>query len=233
MTIELYADGAVLDDMVKAKKTGKIKGFTTNPSLMKQAGVTNYLSFAKEVLEKVEGLPISFEVFADDFETMKKEAEKLASLGENVFVKIPITNTKGESCILLIEELSTKGLKLNITAILTIEQVEETVSALSEETENIVSVFAGRVADTGINPELLMTQAVEICKRKKGTKLLWASSRELLNIFQAENLGVDIITCTSSILSKLPMIGKDLKTLSLETVQMFHSDIKDLGYSIL
>lgn len=233
MDIEIYSDGAVISDMLKMKETGNIKGFTTNPSLMKKAGVTNYLSFAKEVLEKVEGLPISFEVFADDFETMEKEALKLASLGENVYVKIPISNTLGKSSIPLIQKLSQAGLKLNVTAIMTENQVRETVLAFAPETENIVSVFAGLIADTGVNPEPMMKKAVELCQEKKGTKLLWASCRELYNIIQADQLGVAIITVPPAILEKLSMYQMDLDELSLETVKMFNRDIESLGFTIL
>jgi len=186
-TIDIYSDGAVVEDMVSMKEKGIVTGFTTNPSLMKLAGISNYLSFAEQALQEVENLPISFEVFADDFETMEKEAEKLASLAENVYVKIPITNSLGESSIPLIKKLSEKKLKLNITAIMTIEQVRQTVDALSEGTENIVSVFAGRVADTGVNPVPLMKQALEICREKQGTKLLWASSREVYNIIKRKS----------------------------------------------
>ena len=163
--IDIYSDGANIDDMVAMKKLGIVKGFTTNPTLMKKAGVSNYLSFAKEALSKVDGLPISFEVFADDFDLMEKEAKKLASLGKNVFVKIPITNTRGESSIQLIRKLSSQGIKLNVTAIMTIEQVEQTVNSFSEDSENIVSVFAGRVADTGVDPLPLMEKALETCRR--------------------------------------------------------------------
>lgn len=231
--IDIYSDGAVVEDMVSMKEKGIVTGFTTNPSLMKSAGITNYLSFAEQALQEVENLPISFEVFADDFATMEKEAEKLASLAENVYVKIPITNSLGESSIPLIKKLSEKKLKLNITAIMTIEQVRQTVDALSEGTENIVSVFAGRVADTGVNPVPLMKQALEICREKQGNKLLWASSREVYNIIQAQELGVDIITVTPALLGKLAMYKKDLDELSLETVQGFHNDTKALGFTIL
>ncbi|MBO0481069.1 transaldolase [Candidatus Enterococcus courvalinii] len=231
--LDIYSDGAVIEEMLKMKTAGIVSGFTTNPSLMKQAGITNYVAFAKEVLEKVEGLPISFEVFADDFATMEKEALKLAELGDNVYVKIPIMNTKGEASTELIQRLSEKGLKLNITAIMTLEQVETTVDALAKGTENIVSVFAGRVADTGIDPLPLMENSLEICRHKEGTKLLWASSREVYNIVQAEQLGVDIITVTPAILSKLSMYHMDLNELSLETVKMFNRDIQTLGFTIL
>ena len=233
LTIKVYADGAEIDKMVAAYETGKITGFTTNPSLMKKAGITSYTDFAKAALEKITDLPISFEVFADDFETMEKEAEKIARFGKNVYVKIPITNTKGESAVPLIKKLSEKGLSLNVTAILTIQQVEETVAAFKEGTTNIVSVFAGRAADTGVDPMPLMQASAKECHTKPGTELLWASSREVLNIFQAQEAGADIITCTPEIINKMSMIGMDLNELSLDTVRMFNRDIKTLGYSIL
>ena len=200
---------------------------------MKKAGVTDYEAFAKEVLHKIPDMPISFEVFSDDFAVMEQEANRIASWGDNVYVKIPISNSNGETSIPLIKKLSEQGVQLNITAILTINQVRETVDAFAEGTNNIVSVFAGRIADTGVDPIPLMKEAAEICHHKKGTELLWASSRELLNIFQAETCGCDIITCTPEILKKLPNVGKNLKELSLETVQMFSKDSKELGFSIV
>lgn len=232
--IDIYADGAVVDDMVEAKEQLNVKGFTTNPSLMKKAGITDYMKFVRKVMNTVGDLPISFEVFSDDFKTMKMEALKLAELGKNVFVKIPITNTKGESSVPLIKELSEQGVSINVTAILTIDQVKEVVPAFSENTTNIVSVFAGRVADTGVDPTNLMKESVQVVKESKGNiKLLWASCREVLNIKQAADLGVDIITVTTPVLKKLGMVGKDLKKLSLETVQGFNNDVKDLGFSII
>jgi transaldolase len=233
LNVKIYADGAVLSDMLSAYEAGFVSGFTTNPSLMKKAGVKDYVAFAKEVVEKIPDLPLSFEVFADDFETMEKEAEKIHSFGKNVFIKIPITNTKGESSIPLIKKLEDKGYSLNVTAILTIKQVEETVAALNPDVENIVSVFAGRIADTGRDPIPYMKQSVAICKSKKGANLLWASSRELFNVYEAERLGVDIITCTPEIITKLKKVGKSLEQVSLDTVQGFNKDIKSLGYSIL
>lgn len=233
LDIELYADGAVISDMVDAKNKGIVSGFTTNPSLMKKAGITDYVSFAKEVLENVSDMPISFEVFSDDFETMEKEAKKIGSLGNNVFVKIPITNTKGESSVPLIKKLSEEGISVNVTAILTLEQIEEVVPAFAKNTNNIVSVFAGRIADTGVDPMSMMEQAVKIVKNSGVAKLLWASTREVLNIKQAESIGVDIITVPTSVLNKLPMLGKDLSELSLDTVKGFNKDVKSLGFSIL
>lgn len=231
--IEIYSDGAIISDMLRMKEKGIVSGFTTNPTLMKKAGITDYVSFAKEVLSKVDGMPISFEVFSDDFDTMEKEALKLSELGENVYVKIPISNTKGESSAPLIKKLSEKGLHLNVTAIMTEAQVEETVDAFAKGTENIVSVFAGRVADTGVNPEPLMKKSLTICKRKEGTKLLWASTREVFNIIQAENLEVDIITVPPELLNKLSMYHMDLNQLSLDTVKMFSNDVAELGFTIL
>lgn len=231
--VKIFADGAVLEDMLEAYKEGIVKGFTTNPSLMKKAGVKDYKEFAKEVLKKITDLPVSFEVFSDDFDIMEKEAEKISSLGKNVYVKIPITNSKGESSIPLIKKLSEKNLHLNVTAVFTLKQVEDTVNAFAPGTENIVSVFAGRIADTGVDPIPTMTKAAELCHKKHGTELLWASSREVLNVFQAEECGCDIITITNAILNKFPKIGMDLNEMSLDTVKMFNNDIKSLGFSIL
>lgn len=233
INIEIYSDGAIIDDMKKTYKTGFVTGFTTNPSLMKKAGVKNYKDFAKNVVDEFPIAPISFEVFSDDFEIMEKEADVISSFGGNVYVKIPIMNTKGESSIPLIKRLSKKGIKLNVTAILTKKQISETVDALDNDVDSIVSVFAGRISDTGVDPTDIMAFAVEECRKKSATKLLWASSRELLNIFQADNLGVDIITCTPEIISKIKMVGMDLEELSLDTVKMFNQDIQKLGYSIL
>jgi len=233
LRIKIYADGAVLSDMLEAYRSGMVHGFTTNPTLMKKAGITDYEGFAREVIHHIPDYPISFEVFSDDFDTMEKEAEKIHSWGENVYIKIPITNSIGESSIPLIRRLSNRGMKLNITAILTLDQVEETVDAFAAGTKNIVSVFAGRIADTGVDPIPTMKVAAEICQRKEGTELLWASSRELINIMQAEECGCSIITCTPEILKKLENVGKDLKAISLDTVKMFHRDIQELGYSII
>jgi transaldolase len=233
LDIELYADGAVITDMVDAKNKGIVSGFTTNPSLMKKAGITDYVSFAKEVLENVSEMPISFEVFSDDFETMEKEARKIGSLGDNVFVKIPITNTKGESSVPLITKLSAAGIAVNVTAILTLEQVKSVVPAFAEGTNNIVSVFAGRIADTGVDPMDIMKASVKLVKDSGKAKLLWASTREVLNIKQAESIGIDIITVPTPVLNKLPMLGKDLAELSLDTVKGFNKDVKSLGFSIL
>lgn len=233
MAVEIYADGAVLEDMLNLyKEFPFIKGFTTNPSLMKKAGVKNYKEFAKTVLNTIKDLPISFEVFADDFEEMKKEAEIISSWGKNVYVKIPIMNSKGEMTKEIIEYLSNKGVKLNITAILTLEQVEMAVKTLADGTENIISVFAGRISDSGRDATEYMTKALEICKKKKGVKLLWASPREAYNIVQADEIGVDIITVTKELIIKYSKFGKKLHQISLDTVRMFAEDAKKLGYKI-
>ncbi|KRM78549.1 translaldolase [Lapidilactobacillus dextrinicus DSM 20335] len=231
--IAIYADGASVDGMVEAREKWPVSGFTTNPSLMKKAGVTDYVQFAKEALTAVQGMPLSFEVFSDDFEKMEKEAERISSLGSNVFVKIPITNTKGESSVPLIKKLSSRGIQVNVTAILTLNQVKDVVKVLSPDTKNIISVFAGRIADTGVDPMPLMKEAVTITSNYPQADLLWASCREVFNIFQAQELGVDIITVTNAVLNKLSMVGKDLNQLSLETVQGFYKDVKALGFSII
>lgn len=233
LKIKIFADGAVLKDMMEVHSNGVVKGFTTNPSLMKKAGITNYETFAREVLESIKVEPISFEVFSDEFEIMEKEAKKIGSFGKNVYVKIPITNSRGESSIPLVKKLSEQGLSLNVTAILTMKQVEETVEAFAPGTTNIVSVFAGRMADSGVNPIPHMKQAAEICHSKKGTELLWASSREVLNIFQADECGCDIVTVTNDLLKKFAKVGSSLEEISLDTVRMFNNDSKILGYSIL
>ena len=233
LSIKVYSDGAVLETMLKDLNSGLVSGFTTNPSLMKKAGITSYIGFAKEVLKDIKEFPVSFEVFADDIETMEKEAEKIASLGENVYVKIPVTNSKGESTVDLMKRLATKGVKINATAIFTLEQVREVVGALKAGTPGIVSVFAGRIADTGVDPVPIMKEALSICRQKDGVELLWASPRETYNIYQADELGVDIITCTSDLIQKLSLNGKDLTEYSLETVQMFLKDSTSLGFKIL
>lgn len=231
--IKIYSDGAVLEDMLDAYNNGYAEGFTTNPTLMKKAGVTSYKEFAKKVLETITDLSISFEVFADDLDKMEEEAREIASWGKNVFVKIPIMNTKKESTIPLIKKLSESGAQLNITAIMTLGQVKDTVNAFTEGTKNIVSVFAGRIADSGRDPIPCMKEAAKLCHAKDGVELLWASPREVLNIIQAEECGTDIITCTNDIIKKYKVIGKDLEQISLETVQMFYNDSQSLGYSIL
>ncbi|BAN92670.1 transaldolase [Streptococcus dysgalactiae subsp. equisimilis] len=219
--------------MLKDLQTGLVTGFTTNPSLMKKAGISSYIGFAKEVLAKITDYPVSFEVFADDLASMEKEAEKIASLGDNVYVKIPVTTSTGESTCPLIQKLSAKGIKLNVTAVFTIEQTQAVVDHLTAGVPAIVSVFAGRIADTGVDPMPIMEEALRICRQKEEVELLWASPRETYNIYQADQLGVDIITCTTDLIAKLPLQGKDLEDYSLETVQMFLKDSTSLGFKIL
>ena len=230
--IKLFADGADLDGMIEEYRKGIASGFTTNPTLMKKAGVRSYEEFAEAALKAIPDLPISFEVFSDDFPGMEREARKIAGWGENVYIKIPVTNTKGESTASVVKKLSHDGLKLNVTAILTADQVRTVAQALSHDTPSIVSVFAGRIADTGVDPMPIMRESVEILRPNPKAELLWASTRELLNLIQAESCGVHIITITNDILKKVPLVGKDLKELSLETVQMFYSDAQSAGYRI-
>lgn len=232
MKIKVFADGAKLDDMRAAYKGGKVQGFTTNPTLMRQAGITDYEAFAKSVLAEIKDMPISFEVFADDFPTMELQAGRINAWGPNVYVKIPVTNTKGESAAPLIRKLSHAGVKLNITALLTLDQVKQVVEATSPDTASVISVFAGRVADTGIDPVPLMTLALEVCKSRPKAELLWASPREVLNIYQAEEIGCHIITVTPDLIKKLALKGKDLGEYSLETVAMFYNDATQAGFSL-
>lgn len=232
LKVKIFADGADLNAMLEASKVGIVKGFTTNPTLMKKNGINDYEAFAKEVLKHIKDCSVSFEVFADEFEEMERQAKKIASWGKNTTVKIPITNTRGESSLPLIKKLSSEGLSLNITAILTLEQVEAVSKVLNPNVYSIVSVFAGRIADTGRDPIPIMKEAARLLKNLKNTDLLWASSRELLNIFQAEEAGCQIITVTNDILKKLNMVGKNLGELSLDTVKMFYKDACDAGFKV-
>jgi transaldolase len=232
LRIHIYSDGADVRDMAAARDAGLVKGFTTNPTLMRKSGISDYEAFAKEALGATGGMPISFEVFADDFDEMERQARYIATWGDAVYVKIPITNTKGESAVPLIRRLSAAGVKLNITAILTLDQVRAVTEALDPNTPAIVSVFAGRIADTGRDPIPLMREALEILKAKPKAELLWASPRELLNIIQADELGCHIITVTPDILKKLSMVGKPLDELSLDTVKMFFNDASAAGYKL-
>lgn len=232
LKIELYADGADVREMTAARDGGLVKGFTTNPTLMRKSGVADYEEFAREALKAVGGLPISFEVFADEFAEMERQAKRIATWGDGVFVKIPITNTRRESSIDLIRRLSAAGVKLNITAMMTLDQVRCVVDALNAEVPAIVSVFAGRIADTGRDPVPLMTEAARLVRKKPKAQLLWASPRELLNIFQADACGCHIITVTPDILKKLSMVGKSLDELSLDTVKMFFNDAAAAGFRL-
>ncbi len=231
LKIKIFADGANSGEMKKAYTAGIISGFTTNPTLMKKDGVTDYKAFAKDVLSEIKEMPVSFEVFTDDFDSMERQAKEINSWGTNVYVKIPITNTEGMPSYELIKRLSDMGIKLNITAILTLEQVENVSKNINNETATVVSVFAGRIADTGRDPVPIMKRSAEILSKLNKTELLWASSRELLNIFQAQECGCDIITVTNDILKKLHMVNKDLKELSLDTVKMFYNDAQSAGYN--
>ncbi|MEA2569195.1 MAG: transaldolase [Acidobacteriota bacterium] len=232
LRIDLYADGANVGDMKAARESGIVKGFTTNPTLMRKSGINDYEAFAHEALAAVEGMPISFEVFADDFDEMERQARLIATWGDAVFVKIPVTNTKGESAVPLIQRLSSADVKLNVTAILSLDQVRAVVDALDANTDAIVSVFAGRIADTGRDPIPLMTEALEIVKQKPKAQLLWASPRELLNIIQADECGCHIITVTSDLLKKLSGVGRSLEDVSLDTVKMFFNDASAAGFRL-
>jgi transaldolase len=232
LKIDLYADGADIRDMVAAREAGLVRGFTTNPTLMRKSGITDYEAFAKDALRAVSGMPISFEVFADEFDEMERQARLITTWGDAVFVKIPITNTRGESAVPLIRRLSAAGVKLNVTAILTLEQVRGVVGALNAAIPAVVSVFAGRIADTGRDPIPLMKEAAAIVASKPKAQLLWASPRELLNVFHAQDSGCHIITVTGDILKKLAMVGKPLEELSLDTVKMFYNDASAAGFRL-
>jgi len=232
LKIKIFADGADMDSILELYKKPYIKGFTTNPTLMRKAGIVDYEGFSRDLLGKISDRPVSLEVFADDFPEMEKQAHIIASWGKNVYVKIPVTNTKGESSCPLITRLSNAGIQLNVTAILTTDQVKNVAGALNLETYAIVSVFAGRVADTGVDPIPVMKKALDILKTRPKVELLWASPREMLNIVQADEIGCHIITVTSDVLKKLFLLGKDLNSYSLETVKMFYNDAKAAGYSI-
>lgn len=233
LKVKIYADGADLNSMLEEYGKGLVKGFTTNPSLMKKAGVKDYKKFGKEVVSKITDMPISFEVFADDEELMIKEAREIATWSENIYVKIPVVNTKGEFNKNVINTLAKENVKLNITAVFTIDQVKDILENLEKDSHAIISIFAGRIADTGVDPMDLVKESVELAKEYKNVEILWASCRELYNIFQAENSGCHIITVQNSILDKLDNVGKDLTKYSVETVQDFFEDANSLGFSII
>jgi transaldolase len=230
--IKLFLDGAELEQMKRAYADPRISGFTTNPTLMRKAGISDYAGFARAAIEAMPDKPISFEVFSDSLAEMEREARIIHSWGGNTYVKIPVTNTAGLSTAPLIRKLSAEGIALNVTAIMTLPQVSEVAEALDVRTRSIVSVFAGRIADTGVDPEPLMGSAVEILQAKPAAELLWASPRELLNLFHAARVGCSIITATSDVLVKLGLIGKDLTQYSLETVKMFYTDAVAAGFKI-
>ncbi len=232
LKVKIFADGADFEGMKQLASNPLIKGFTTNPTLMKAAGVTDYVEFAHQVLAALPDRPISFEVFADELDEMEAQALEIATWGSNVNVKIPVTNTKGVSTAPIVERLSKQGVVLNVTAIFTLDQVRTVADALDANTAAIVSVFAGRIADSGLDPIPLMTEAGKILSAKPKAELLWASPREILNVFHAEESGCQIITVSHDILAKLKSIGKDLDQFSLETVQMFYKDATAAGFTI-
>jgi len=232
LKIKIFADGADEKEIIKLNEKDYIKGFTTNPSLMKKANIKNYETFARALLSKIKTKPISFEVFSDDLNLMEKQAEKIATWGKNVNVKIPITNTKSVSTCEIIRRLSAKGIICNITAIFTPDQLKRVVDVLHKDTPAILSVFAGRIADSGEDPQKIIIDSVNFAKDKPHSEVLWASTREVLNIFQAEKAGCKIITVPNNILSKLKFIGKNLKAFSLETVKDFYNDAQAAGYDL-
>lgn len=231
--IKIFADGADKAGILNLNANPLIKGMTTNPTLMRKVGIKDYEAFAKDVLQSVTSKPISFEVFSDEFPEMRRQALKIAGWQKNVYVKIPITNTRGESSVPLIGDLAKAGVQLNITAILTLEQVRAVVEALNPGVPSVVSVFAGRIADTGCDPVPIMRESLSIVRQRPRAELLWASVREVLNLLQAEECGCDIVTVTHDVLNKaIKMWGMDLKALSLETVKMFHSDAVACGFAL-
>ncbi len=232
LRVKIYADGADRAGMLEMYRKPWVKGFTTNPTLMRKAGIADYRAFALDVLSAIPDRPISFEVFADEFEDMERQAHEIASWGDNVFVKVPITNTRGESSVPLVERLSRAGVKLNVTAMMTLSQVREVCASAGGHAPCYVSVFAGRIADTGRDPLPMMSAAVALLRPYPNLELIWASPRELLNVLQADAIGCHIITVTNDILKKLPLIGKDLEQFSLETVRMFHEDACQAGYEL-
>ena len=232
LKIDVYADGADVRDMLSARNGGIVRGFTTNPTLMRKAGVVDYTKFADEVLRSITARPISFEVFSDEFDEMNRQARVIAAWGPNVYVKIPITNTRRESSHDLVRRLSHAGVKVNVTAVLTLDQVDGISRCFADGVPGCVSVFAGRVADTGRDPVPLMAAAMECLASRPHVELIWASPRELLNVFQADQIGCHIITVTADLLKKLALVGKDLDEYSLETVKMFHEDARNAGYSL-
>ena len=232
LNTKIYVDGADLDSIVKLAADPLFKGFTTNPTLMRKAGIDDFEAFARRLLLVVTDRPVSFGVMADDFAGMERQAREIGSWGANVYVKIPVTNTKGEFAGPLIERLSGDGIAVNVTALLSLEQVRRIIPHLSPETPSVVSIFAGRVADTGIDPVPLMAEARSMLEQCPRAELLWASPREVLNIFHAESAGCHIITVTDDLLKKLPLVGKDLEAYSLDTVKMFHRDGIAAGYGI-
>ena len=232
LSVKIFADGADKAKMLEMYDKPFIKGLTTNPTLMRKAGITDYEYFAKDILTEIRDKPLSLEVFSDDFSEMERQALKISEWGSNVYVKIPVTNTKAESSSALVRRLSDSGVKVNITALTTLTQVREAVGSLNPEVPSYVSVFAGRIADTGRDPIPLMVEAVEILRENPQAELIWASPRELLNIFQADAIGCQVITVTNDILKKLSLVDYDLDEYSLDTVKMFYNDAVSAGFNI-
>ena len=232
LNIKIFADGAEIESIKKLNSNKFIKGYTTNPSLMKKAGINNYKDFAIKLLSEIKDKPISFEVFSDEIPEMEKQAYEISKWGKNVNVKIPVTNTKKESTAELIRKLSSKGIVCNITALFTTDQIKLVYDAIDKSTPSILSVFAGRIADTGIDPSNIMRYSVDLVKSKPGIEILWASTRETLNIFQAEKIGCKIITVPHEILGKLNYLDKNLEDFSLETVKSFYKDSIAAGFKI-
>ena len=232
LRVKIFADGADLAGMLDLYKQPYIKGFTTNPTLMRKSGIGDYRAFAREVLATIPDRPISFEVLSDDIKEMERQANEIASWGANVYVKVPVTNTRSESTAALVRKLSHRGVKVNVTALLPLEQVRQVVEAVEGGAPACISVFAGRLADTGVDPLPLMTQALELLRAAPNAELIWASPRELLNIFHADQIGCHIITVTHDILKKLPLVGRDLHDYSLDTVKMFHRDAEQAGFTL-
>lgn len=232
LKVKLFADGASREEMLEMYTRPYIKGLTTNPTLMRKAGVANYKAFAREMLAQIRDKPLSFEVFADEFPEMERQALEIASWGANVYVKVPVTNTRGAPSYSLVSRLASRGVKLNVTAITTLSQVRDAVASLNPEVPSYVSVLAGRVADTGVDPVPIMAAAVCLLQTNPRAELIWASPRELLNIFHAESVGCHIVTATGDILRKLALVGRDLQEYSLDTVKMFHDDAAAAGYSL-
>ncbi|MHB8138574.1 MAG: transaldolase [Smithellaceae bacterium] len=232
LKVKIFADGADKSSMLEMYAKPYIKGLTTNPTLMKKAGITDYRAFCMDILTTIKDKPLSFEVFSDDFVEMERQALEIASWGDNVYVKIPVTNTKKETCYALVKKLVKQKVKLNVTAIMTLTQVRDVVASLSSDVPSYVSIFAGRVADTGRDPVPLMAAAVELLKILPAAELIWASPRELLNIFQADAIGCHVITVTNDILKKMSLVGYGLDEYSLDTVKMFYNDATTAGYNL-
>ena len=232
LKIKIFADGADTAEMLAMNARPFIKGLTTNPTLMRRAGIASYRAFAREILAQITDKPLSFEVVGDEFAEMERQALEISSWGDNVYVKIPVTNTRGEPSYGLVRRLASRGVKLNVTAIMTLAQVRDVVSVLSPEVASFVSVLAGRVADTGVDPVPLMAAAVQMLKTCAKAELIWASPRELLNVLHAESVGCQVVTATGELLRKLPLLGRDLEEYSLDTVKMFYDDAAAAGFTL-